>query len=118
MNNTPTRLAAASVALLLLAAGCSSDNSSATSLRPGPVETAIDTAKSDDDCTGFTGGGRTSSGSDAGLPPGTVEESRGEGVVHEFVGSMYFPLKAGATPRHVSASVYIRPSKITQRAFS
>jgi len=110
MNKILSRLAAVSVALLLLSAGCSSDNNSATSLRPEPAETAIDTAKSDDDCTGFTGGGRTSAVSDAGLPPGSVEESRGEGMVHVFRGSMYFPLTAGAAPRGVSVRVYRSPS--------
>jgi len=105
MNKILSRLAAVSVALLLLSAGCSSDNNSATSLRPEPAETAIDTAKSDDDCTGFTGGGRASAGSDASLPSGAVK-----GVVHVFRGSMYFPMTAGAAPRGVSMRVYSRPS--------
>jgi len=89
MNKILSRLAAASVALLLLAAGCSSDNDSA----------------SDDICVGVENNDGASGVSGVG-----ERSAAAEGVVHVFRGSMYFPLTAGTVPRGVSVRVYSRPS--------
>jgi len=110
MSNSLFRLAAVAVGVLLLAAGCSSDESSAVDSLPLPTGLVNGENGADEGCAGFEGDGGASGVSDTSSlddGSGAVESS---GVAHVFVGRMYFPMTSGAVPRSVSVRVYAEPS--------
>jgi len=104
MNNPLIRLLVVAVGVLLLAAGCSSDDSSAGDFLPLPLGLVNGENGADEGCAGFEDNSDALGFSDAGL------QDVGSGVAHVFVGRMYFPVTAGAVPLGVSVRVYSRPS--------
>jgi len=105
MNNPLIRMAVAAVGVLLLAAGCSSEDSAAVDSLPLPTGMAVDENGADDDCEGFE------DNSDAAGFSDTHSQNEG-GVAHVFVGGMYFPVTAGVVPLGVSVRVYAEPLSV------
>jgi len=115
MNSPLIRLVAVAVGVLLLAAGCSSDESSALDLLPLPLGMAVNENRADEGCAGFEGDGGASGVSDTSSLDDDKEAE--DGVAHVFVGRMYFPVTSGAVPRSVSVRVYAEPLSVEPSSY-
>jgi len=103
-------MAVAAVGVLLLAAGCSSEDSAAVDSLPLPTGMAVDENGADDDCEGFE------DNSDAAGFSDTHSQNEG-GVAHVFVGRMYFPVTAGVVPLGVSVRAYAEPLSVDPSSY-
>jgi len=108
-------MAVAAVGVLLLAAGCSSDESSAVDFLPLPTGLVAEENGSDEGCAGFEGDGGASGVSDTSSLDDDKEAE--DGVAHVFVGGMYFPVTVGVVPLGVSVRVYAEPLSVDPSSY-
>jgi len=117
MNNPVIRLAAVAVGVLLLAAGCSSDESSVVDFLPFPTGLVVDGNGVDEGCVGFEGDGGASGVLDTGSLDGGRGVVESSGFAHVFVGGMYFPVTVGVVPLGVSVRVYAEPLSVDPSSY-